>query len=310
VERTAEVQRLLTCRTYGHNLFLMIFCTRQRRFYYIGLVVLGSLNFFAAVRPSFGGEGPYFVTYNQNVEEPGSLEIGINAVQGKPRGDGNSFVGSWIEFEYGTRAWWTTEFYLDGQWTRNESTAFTGFRLENRFRLFQGNHFINPLLYVEYENLNAADKTLMEIVGFDSQNDSAVPNQIARREHDHEIETRLILGSDFKSWNLSGNFVAEKNLSNYPWEFGYTVGISRSFVPTVPLGAGIEFYGGLGDWNRFTLRDTSQYLGPSLACKTAHGTKFRVSAAFGLTPQSHGLLLRLGVSHEISHIDRRIRSLF
>jgi hypothetical protein len=287
----------------------MVSCARQRCCLCIWLIVLVSFCFFAAARTSLGSEGPYFVTYDQNLEKPGDLELGLNGVQGKPRA-GNSFVGSWIELEYGTRAWWTTEFYLDGQWTRNESTAFTGFRIENRFRPFQKDHFINPVLYVEYENLNAADKILQEIVGFDSQNDTAVPNEIARREREREIETRLILGSDFKGWNLSGNFVAEKNLANHPWEFGYAAGISHSFVPTVPLGAGIEFCGGLGDWNRFTLRDTSQYLGPSLAWKTFGGTRLRVSAAFGLTPQSHGLLIRVGVSHGISHINSRIRSLF
>src|SRR2546425_7253727 len=39
-----------------------------------------------------------------------------------------------LEFEYGVTAWWTSELYLDGQSTRNESTFFTGYRWENRFR--------------------------------------------------------------------------------------------------------------------------------------------------------------------------------
>ena len=32
------------------------------------------------------------------------------------------------EFEYGVKAWWTTELYLDGQTTFHDSTVFTGFR--------------------------------------------------------------------------------------------------------------------------------------------------------------------------------------
>ena len=55
-------------------------------------------------------------------------------------------MGSDVEFEYGVNAWWTTEFYLDGQATQNQSTIFTGFRWENRFRPWMGEHWINPVL--------------------------------------------------------------------------------------------------------------------------------------------------------------------
>ena len=36
-------------------------------------------------------------------------------------------------------------------------------------------HWINPVLYVEYENTNGADKTLKEVVGFDNQFDFSEP---------------------------------------------------------------------------------------------------------------------------------------
>src|SRR5690349_21584793 len=75
----------------------------------------------------------YFVTYSHQMEEPGNLEVANRAVVGSPKG-GNSFVGNAFELEYGVKTWWTSEFYLDGQSTRNESTVFTGYRWENRFR--------------------------------------------------------------------------------------------------------------------------------------------------------------------------------
>ena len=59
---------------------------------------------------------------------------------------------------------------------------FTGFRIENRFSLLPGDHRIKPVLYVEYEHLNEADKTLKEIVGFDAQEDFLVPNSVARED--------------------------------------------------------------------------------------------------------------------------------
>src|SRR5205807_5441667 len=79
-------------------------------------------------------ESPYFITYDHHLEEPGNLEISPNVVIGRSK-DINAFAGSWLELEYGVKAWWTTEFYLEGQTTRNDSTVFTGFRTEHRFRL-------------------------------------------------------------------------------------------------------------------------------------------------------------------------------
>src|SRR4029077_13958159 len=89
----------------------------------------------------------YFVTYTHHMEEPGSLEIGNKSVMGFPKA-GDSFLGTAVEFEYGVKSWWTSEFYLDGQTTAQQSTLFTGFRFENRFRPLLKEHWINPVLYV------------------------------------------------------------------------------------------------------------------------------------------------------------------
>ena len=43
-------------------------------------------------------------------------------------------------------------------------------------------------------------------------------------EKERELELKLILGSNYRGWNISENIIAEKNLSNEPWEFGYAVG--------------------------------------------------------------------------------------
>ena len=143
------------------------------------------------------------------MEEPGSLEVEFNSTYGTQK-MGNAFVAPWVELEYGATGWWTTEFYLDTQSTFNDSTLFTGFRWENRFRPLMREHWINPVLYVEFENINGADKTLKEVVGFDNQFDFSDPNSELRKEHAHEIETKLILSSDYKGWNISENFIAEK----------------------------------------------------------------------------------------------------
>jgi hypothetical protein len=109
-------------------------------------------------------EKPHFVTYSQDMEEPGNLEIETKSALGKPQG-GNHFGALATELEYGAKAWWTTELYLDAQTTANESTIWTGFRWENRFRILMQEHFANPVLYVEFENITGADKNMLEVVG-------------------------------------------------------------------------------------------------------------------------------------------------
>jgi hypothetical protein len=91
----------------------------------------------------YAHESPYIVTYDHYLEEPSSLEVEYFPTFGTQRA-GNDFLAYWPEFEYGATAWWTTEVYLDGQTTFNDSALFTGFRWENRFRLLQREHFINP----------------------------------------------------------------------------------------------------------------------------------------------------------------------
>jgi hypothetical protein len=262
---------------------------------------------------------PYFVTYNHQLEEPGSLEVSVNPVFGTQRRGGN-FLASWTEFEYGAKGWWTTEFYLDGQSTRRDSSVFTGFRWENRFRPLLREHWINPILYAEFENINAADKTMLEVVGHDVESDHAALNAVSRREHLREMETKLILSSNFKGWNLSENIIAEKILSNSPWEFGYAVGVSRPLALAARpdrctfcaenFVAGAEMYGGLGDRYSFGLKDTSHYLAPLLAWNLPTGMTLRLSPTFGLNGKSHRFLLRFGVSYEIPGFGRRLGQMF
>ena len=261
-------------------------------------------------------EGPFFITYTHQMEEPGNLEITSKNITGEPEG-GNRFLGSALEFEYGIKGWWTTEIYLDGQTTASQSTIFTGYRWENRFHLIPREHWINPVLYVEFEDINGADKALLEVVGNDSGDDLAVPNSEARLEKKRELEAKLLLGSYFKGWTFAENFIAEKNVRHAPFEFGYAVGVSRPLALAArpePCGfcaenfeAGLEMYGGLGTHSSFGLHDTSHYLAPTLAWTSPNGLRLSVSPGFGLTESSARFLLRFGVSYEIGQAGRFFR---
>jgi hypothetical protein len=265
--------------------------------------------------PALSQEWPYFVTYSHALEEPGNLEVEFKGVQASPK-YGNSFSSGTIEFEYGATAWWTTEVYLSGQHSENDSTIFNGYRWENRFRPLLREHFINPVLYIEYENLNQADRSLLEIVGHDSVSDLRIPNNVGRSVTERELELKLILSSNLKAWNISENFIAEKNLREpEPWEFGYAFGVSRPLSLTAGprncffcrenFSAGAEIYGGLGDMDSFGLKQTSHYAGPTVAFNIPRGPTIGFSPSFGLNDNSVGAIYRFKVSYEFQQIFRR-----
>ena len=199
----------------------------------------------------------------------------------------------------------------------HDNALLTGFRFENRFRLLLREHRVNPVLYVEYEHVNGADKTLKEVVGFDGKEDHSEPNREARLEHERELETKLILSSQIKGWNVSENLIGVKNIHEGVWEFGYAFGISRPLALAASANActfcrenftaGVELYGGLGEWGDLTFKGTSQYVAPVLALNLPGGTTLRVSPGFGLTDQSHSTLVRFGVSHEFSGFGQQVR---
>jgi hypothetical protein len=265
------------------------------------------------------GEGPFFITYTHQMEEPGNLEFANSSVTGAPSG-GSAFIGSAAEFEYGLKGWWTTEAYLDGAFSSGQSTVFTGFRLENRFRVLPREHWINPVLYVEFEDINGADKSLLEVVGHDGVDDLKQPVADARQEKEREIEAKLILSSYAKGWTIAENLIAEKNLAHEPYEFGYSLGVSRplalaarprpcNFCPE-NLQAGLEMYGGLGTHADFGLHDTSHYLAPVLSWTLMNGTQLRIEPSFGLTDTSARFLLRFGISYEVAQFGRAARKMF
>jgi hypothetical protein len=286
---------------------------------YVKRAFLGSI-LLGCCLPAFSAadaqEKPYFVTYSYDLEEPGNLDIETKTALAQPDSS-NRFGASALELEYGVLAWWTSELYLDGQATAQDSTMFTGFRLENRIRPLMHQHVINPALYFEFENLNGADKTLLEVVGHDGQSDLAGSNAEGREEHKHEAEFKLILTSIVKDWNISENFIAEKNLGHSPWEFGYAFGAARPLRSAGTaracafcasrFNAGLEAYGGLGDTAALTLRDTSHYVAPLIGWDSPKGLRVSFSPGFGLTSTSLNRVYRIGIAYEFNQIGNWFR---
>jgi hypothetical protein len=140
-------------------------------------------------------------------------------------------------------------------------------------------------------------------------------------EHGHELETKLILSSDWHDWNISENFVAAKNFSQSEGvEFGYSFGVSRPLA-TLASGAecrfclenfvaGIEMYGGLGSTLDFGIHDTAHYIAPVVSWAVSNNSTLRFSPSFGLTDQSNRVLIRFGYAYEFQGFGAQIGKLF
>ncbi len=272
-----------------------------------------------SVLPCSAQESPYFVTYDHHMEEPDNLEIEISSTTDVPRSGQRYYFAPWVEFEYGVTARWTTELYLEGQATWNDSTIFTGWRLENRFRPLKREHRINPVLYLEYENLNEADRIQKELEGLAP--DVSSPNSVLRAIKDRELETKLIFSSDVHDWNLAGNFIVAKNFSQSEGvEFGYSFGASRPLATMASgsnchlcrenFSAGMEVYGGLGSTLGFGFRGTAQYAAPVFAWLISDNSTLRFSPGFGLNNESSPVLFRFGYSYEIQGFGGKLSRIF
>jgi hypothetical protein len=264
-------------------------------------------------------ESPYFVTYDHHLEEPGNLEIATASTTGAPRSDQKWFFAPYLELEYGVTARWTSEVYLEGQTTSGDSAIFTGFRFENRFRPLKREHWINPVLYFEYEHVNEGSRIVKEVVG--NAPDFSESNSELSKSWNNELEGKLILSSNVHNWNIAENFIVEKNASQDEGvEFGYSFGVSRPLARMASATqchlcrenfiAGMELYGGLGSTNGFGFHDTAHYVAPTISWQLGDSSSLFFSPAIGLTHQSSAALLRFGYSYEVRGFGTKVAQMF
>jgi hypothetical protein len=264
-------------------------------------------------------EPPYFVTYDHHLEEPGNLEISFQPTIGLQKQKLPTFIAPLLELEYGWNGWWTSELYLEGAGEVGDTAVFTGWRFENRFRPLRREHRINPILYFEFEDINEASRIRKEIVGHSEQTDESLAT--LRLNKAREVEGKLILSSNVHGWNISENFIVEKNTSEAEAvEFGYALGVARPLA-TVASGkdcrfcrenftAGLEIYGGLGTTDEFGTAHTAQYIAPALVWQINSANSVKASTAFGLTRGSDRVLLRFGYTYEIAGFGTKVRNMF
>jgi len=264
-------------------------------------------------------ESPFFVTYTHHMEEPGNMDVETSSSVGVPRSGQTFYIAPYMELEYGVTARWTSELYLEGQSTWGDSTVFTGWRLENRYKLLNREHWINPVLYLEYEDLNEASRIQKEVEG--GGPDLSSRNSVLTKVRDHELEGKLILSSDYHDWNFSENFIVARNFSQSEGvEFGYSFGASRPLARLASasncrlcrenFSLGAEMYGGPGSTLDFGVHGTAHYVAPVVSWAVTDNSTLRFSPGFGLTNESNPVLLRFSYAYEIQGFGSRLSRLF
>lgn len=268
----------------------------------------------ATIGPSltFAGNGPFFVVYDHHPEEKGEVEVMLMNDFNKSR-VGRDNYAQMVEVEYGVTDRWTSEFMLEGQKTTGDSWVYTGWRWENRYRLFEEELPVNPMIYAEWENLNGATKYKMEVSG--NRDLEPVSNTEAKKEKERILETRLILGKEFGPLTVAFDWINESDtLRRFETAFGYAMG----FRYTIGVHAGehlhrrerrngdnsrwivgMEMYGGLGDTKSFGIMPKKQehYLAPVVMWH-AYNVMFHFSPAIGLTDASDKYVLRTAIGWE------------
>jgi len=288
-----------------------------KKYSLIALLLIGSFHAYAT--DARAANGANFVLYSHHTEKADEVEIKLMNDIGQ-EADGTQYVAQMVELGLGITDRWTSEFMIEGQNTSGRGGySFTGFRWENRYRLFEyGAVPLNPVLYVEYEDLSNNTKYLMEVSG---RKDA--PMSAKARPRERVLETRLILGEDIGtrmgsafSWlnredigdrlEVSFNWLNETDLDTGDTAFGYATGFS--YILSESAGKkyregvmfGIELFGGLGNDRQGITADgsiTEHYLSPNILIRLRNGWKVKVGGAIGLTDVSQDIF-RLAFAHD------------
>lgn len=260
--------------------------------------------------PAIAGNEANFVLYDHHTEKQGTTEINVlsdfsGGAPGEP-----GYGAQLIEIERAITDQWMAALYFEGDKIDGEDYAFGGWRIESRYRLFPYGALLNPVLYLEYGDLQASHRYLLEVVGR-----TDAPEDEAGRE----LESRLILGHDLTDRiDVAFNWINDANLKTGNWEFGYATGLNYTLFERAESGGraageagsgwtikevklGAELFGGLGDSELGLTLDpqlTQQYAGINLKSEFDNGLHAQIGTAVGLTGDSERAILRLMLGYE------------
>ncbi|MBI1883346.1 MAG: hypothetical protein HYS08_03975 [Chlamydiae bacterium] len=278
-------------------------------------VILFALLAVNLVKPQFSfADGGYFTTYSHHIEKGELVFMLMNdftSPSDAKREEGQeNYLSHMLEIEYAPTNQlaleWMTEWFEE---TGGDEAKFTGFRYEARYRLFEKEVPLNPVLYVEYEDLDPATRYKMEVSGWVTP--PYEEEEAEEPDRERIIETRVILSQDFSErWNAAFNWINETDTDNGITAFGYATGVSyrlysqehehaHHFRETaekpafiMPAGLAVEFIGALGDSKKLDFSPSRQehYIQPSIMFHVGERAMLSAGFAIGLTRSSDDLV--------------------
>lgn len=194
------------------------------------LYVKISLAFFVAVIGvvSVNAQEGYFTTYGHEVEK-GEIELMVMFDHTTPsmvdREEGQkNFLSQMPKIGYNPTDKLEIELMVEAfQEFGTGISKFTGMRFETRYRLFKKEVFLNPTLYVEYEDLDPETRFKMETSGWVSEgHGNGEEGEAEGREK--ILESRFILSQNIGNWNIALNWINETDTRTWKTPFGYAAG--------------------------------------------------------------------------------------
>lgn len=280
-------------------------------------LLVSAISMVAAPISAMAGNGPFFVLYDHKTHEQGEVEVmPMFDIASEP--DGEMFLAYMVEVDVGLAERLQLDLMAEGHASEIEGYRATGFRVEARYRLFEKIP-LNPVVYVEYEDLDVRTRYQMEVSGRHVEEEE----ELAGRPRERVLETRIILSDEVGPVRLSLNWINESSLMEGMTAFGYALGGSVAIVrrgdehaehgghaghdgvPAAHAGGhagtrvGIELYGGLGDTESFGPDpDTREhYASINLMRHFSGGWMVKIAGSVGLTEVSRDLF-RVGVGYE------------
>ncbi len=263
----------------------------------------------------------YITTYDHHIM-PGELELMImndftapSNIKRDKDGHGNYF-SQMLELEYAPTSQLAFEFMAEGfEDVENGEGKFTGFRYEARYKLFKDEVPLNPVAYVEYEDLHLKTRYKMEVSGWV---DPPYDEEGDQPDRERILESRLILSQDIGAWNIAFNWINESDLNSGVTAFGYSLGLlcrvpqflaqmgyghpghvhkkdsnahlHQKFIE--PTAFSFELFGALGDTKSFGLQPSRQehYFQPSIMFHVGKNTMVNIGIGIGLTKASDNMV--------------------
>ena len=242
-------------------------------------VMLAAIPFLAFGTGAEAHMRDYILNQSYYTSKKGELELELYNDLNMPNKDTDDTWNSkhQVELEFGVTDHLQLSVYEVAAWDREKDWHQEEWKLEGKYRFLEAGELpVDIALYAEYANPNGHNDVSSD-----------------------EMELKLILGKNIGDWNVTGNFITEREINQHEdWQFEYTLGAHYPVKPNLHLG--LELKGTLGNSDEFgpNADNHELQLMPVVGFSPTPKTKILFGPAFGLTRNTDDVQLKTIASIE------------